>query len=90
MAWSLSGPGQTKKNLKNKKTNKCLIPGPFYLVLINVLERISYVMFVETNLKTLGNTWTKSTKTNKSYPGPLPDVLGQKKCGFGFRGFKYT
>ena len=40
------------------------------------IDPVFYVMFVEINLKTSGNTWTTSTKTNKSYPGPLPDVLG--------------
>ena len=55
------------------------------------IDLVSYVMFVEINLKTSGKTWTTSTKSNKSYPGPLPDVLGQtKNYGFGFRGFKHT
>ena len=49
-------------------------------------DPVSYVMFVEINLVTSGNTWTASTITNKSYPGPLPDVLGPTNCRFGFRG----
>ena len=52
------------------------------------IDPVSYVMFVEINLKTSGNTWTTSTKTNKSYPGSLPDVLGQNKWRIWIQGIK--
>ena len=52
------------------------------------IDPVSYVMFVEINLKTSGNTWTASTKINKSYPGTLPDVLGKNKLWIWIQGIK--
>ena len=44
--------------------------------MIDHINLVAYVMFVEINFKTSGNPWTEGIKTNESYPGPLPDVLG--------------
>ena len=55
-------------------TNYNIFPG-----MNDHIDPVAYVIFVEINLKTPGNIWMKSTKTNMSYPGPLLDVLDQNK-----------
>ena len=52
------------------------------------MDPVAYVMFVEKNLNTWGNTWIKRTKTNKSYPGPLLDVLDPNKLWIWIQGLK--